>query len=695
MNVPARPPTRRFKALKKEEKMKKMVKKMLALAASALFFGLCATGCSNGGDDPISYPQVIPQVQNTNENNNGNGNNTPSTNPTGNESISGTPTSTVSAESDENADIQIVMCGDSIMRTYAPAEGDECGWGQVLQFYFDKGVYVNNTLSNGGRSSKSFYYEKGRWENVKAILSARKAAGKKTYVFINFGHNDQKYSGNGSTFMNYATFAKENPAGWADKTYAKESSVIDSYDPSTSPDNGTYKDFLKKYIDETTALGGTPVIFSPFVRCDVANGKVTDKGAHDLTTAYSDESAPRGNYREAAKEIAEANNVAFVDITQLTREYVDSAVAVNKHKFVYWPTDNTHVRTLGALKICELAVSVLKTKIPELASHMVTPNPRVFVDSATLDFGRMYPGNNAVRSFKVSTFNVTSGKITITAPQGYSVSKSENDGFAKSLEIETTGAYFGDDIYIKFEPTEVSEYNFNLQVSHTSVSPDFGNSPSGSKKGDILLVALTGAGKQKAAGGQDYTVTWPMIDASNKVCYTATVDPEGVVSPAVVTLASGLKESTFKNDYVYGKPRARFCSAKAAGWPGEKTDDMYIEFKLPAGNATVLVNQITLQLATSGTGNMKWDVLYSTNDDFSSPVTIIQGGMGKALDKDGATSADAKECLATVASEADMAMSIAGKTLTIRVYPYMKAADAKGENRMIMVGDVKIEGLVQ
>ena len=65
----------------------------------------------------------------------------------------------MTADSDENADIQIVMCGDSIMRTYSAADGDETGWGQVLQFYFDTGVYVNNTLSNGGRSSKSFYYE--------------------------------------------------------------------------------------------------------------------------------------------------------------------------------------------------------------------------------------------------------------------------------------------------------------------------------------------------------------------------------------------------------------------------------------------------------------------------------------------------------------------------------------------------------
>ncbi|MCR5172898.1 MAG: hypothetical protein K6B73_08535, partial [Treponema sp.] len=515
--------------------MKKLKKLISLSAAAALLLGTAFISCKTNDESPSSQPETTTQPEEKSDPVVNNGTDT---------NITGTKVSTVTPEADENADIQIVMCGDSIMRTYTPADGDETGWGQVLQFYFDTGVYVNNTLSNGGRSSKSFYYEKGRWENVKSILTERKAAGKKTYVFINFGHNDQKYSGNGSTFMNYATYAKENPSGWADVTYTKESNVIDSYDPSTAPDNGTYQDFLQKYIDETKALSGIPVIFSPFVRCDVSGGKVTDKGAHNLTTVYANETAARGDYPSAAKEIADANNVTFVDITQLTRDYVDSAVAAGKEKFVYWPNDNTHVRTLGALKICELAMGKIKEKIPELASHAITPEARILVDANTIDFGRLYPANNTVKSFKVSAFNVTSGKITIKAPKGYTVSLSENSGFEKSLEINTTASYIGDNIYVKFEPDSVAEFNYNLQVTHSSITPDFGNSPVGSAKDNILLVALTGAGKQQVAGGQDFEVTWPMIDSSKKVCYTATVDPEGVVSPAVAVIGSGLKETT-------------------------------------------------------------------------------------------------------------------------------------------------------
>lgn len=666
--------------------LKKIRTGMGALSALMLLAVATFTGCSDGSSGG-STDKSEPLVETLPEDDGGI------------TDVDGTAVQTVTPESDENADIQIVMCGDSIMRTYEAADGDETGWGQVLQFFFDTGVYVNNTLSQGGRSSKSFYYEKGRWENVKAILSERSAAGKKTYVFINFGHNDQKYIGNGDTFMNYATFAKENPAGWADVTYTKESNVIDSYDPSTAPDNGTYKDFLKKYITETKALGGTPVIFSPFVRCYSSNGIISDKGAHNLTEAYThtkgDEAAPRGNYPEAAKEAAEENDAVYVDLTALSKTYVESALVAGKEKFVYWPNDTTHVCAAGALKIAELAVNGLKDKIPELSSHMKTPDARIMVNASTVNFGNIYPENTTVKSFKISAYNTRGGSITVTAPEGYTVSLSESTGFAKKVQINTPVAYFGDTVYVRFEPAAVKEYNHNLQVTHSSITPDFGNSPCGTASSNILLIALTGAGKQKAVGGTDFTVTWPMIDSSKGVLYTPTVEPEGVITAGTATLSSNLVASTAKADYVNKVYRSRFASSLAEGWPGSRSESLYLEYKVIGSSSTTLINQITLNLASSGTGNMRWDVLYSTKDDFSSPVTLVQGGQGTAIDQDGATSAKANDVLTEVKSDSDMGVDITGKTLTLRVYPYMKSADTNGSGRLLMTGDIIIEGLVQ
>jgi hypothetical protein len=49
------------------------------------------------------------------------------------------------------------MCGDSLMRTYAANASDQTGWGQVLDQFLSADANVDNTLSNGGRSSRSLY----------------------------------------------------------------------------------------------------------------------------------------------------------------------------------------------------------------------------------------------------------------------------------------------------------------------------------------------------------------------------------------------------------------------------------------------------------------------------------------------------------------------------------------------------------
>ena len=69
------------------------------------------------------------------------------------------------------------MAGDSLTRTYAANAADQAGWGQVLGQFFTSDVTVDNTLSNGGRSSRSFYNEIGRWDQVKARLMAAQTAG--------------------------------------------------------------------------------------------------------------------------------------------------------------------------------------------------------------------------------------------------------------------------------------------------------------------------------------------------------------------------------------------------------------------------------------------------------------------------------------------------------------------------------------
>ena len=95
-------------------------------------------------------------------------------------------------------DFTVFMIGDSTMANKDTTGGkQERGWGMVLQQYFDNHVVVDNHAVNG-RSTKSFINE-GRWDKVLAKIKPG------DYVFIQFGHNDEKpqpdrHTDPGSTF---------------------------------------------------------------------------------------------------------------------------------------------------------------------------------------------------------------------------------------------------------------------------------------------------------------------------------------------------------------------------------------------------------------------------------------------------------------------------------------------------------------
>ena len=65
----------------------------------------------------------------------------------------------VDAKTITTGPVRIIMAGDSLTRTYAANAADQAGWGQVLGQFLTSDATVDNTLSNGGRSSRSFYNE--------------------------------------------------------------------------------------------------------------------------------------------------------------------------------------------------------------------------------------------------------------------------------------------------------------------------------------------------------------------------------------------------------------------------------------------------------------------------------------------------------------------------------------------------------
>lgn len=214
------------------------------------------------------------------------------------------------ATADEGKKLRIAMVGDSTMASYPKPPKDRpdlTGWGQVFdQFFTDKVEILNHAAS--GRSTKSFIAE-GRW---KKVLEARP-----DYVFIQFGHNDQK-----------------------DKTLA--------------PNEG-YREHLIRYIEDARQAGIKPVLVTPVARRTYKDGK-----ASTTLTPFAD----------AAKKVAKEKAVPVIDLHQLAFELFDSLGDDGSADFNPAPADRTHFSKKGALAIAGLVAKAVPSSVPDLKTYL-------------------------------------------------------------------------------------------------------------------------------------------------------------------------------------------------------------------------------------------------------------------------------------------------------------------------------------
>lgn len=560
--------------------------------------------------------------------------------------------------------IEIICCGDSIMKNYPASDSDQYGMGQALDVFFNDNVNVVTDISNGGRSTRLFYNEEVMWPKVKSMLAENKAANKPTFVIFSFGHNDQReYDDVNKTYGAQFTWASENENG----TVA-----------------GTHYDFMERYIVETRELGAVPICVTPFVRANYEGSAVSPYGKHDWSNKTGKkDSKPRGNYPAAMKAAAEKHGAILVDLTELSAEKVAEYNAAGKEKFFYVDSDSTHERTLGGLEIGRLITDNLK-KQGYLASYINDVQPRVMVNKKALAFGRLLTTASKTDSFKLSSFANTSGSVTITAPDCYSLSLEENGEYKSTLTIDTAADFIGTTVYVKFAPSAIAEYNGNLTITHTSVTPDFGNTPEGTIEGNALKISLTGAGKEKKTGGSAFDASWLTDNAKYVETPACTFED---IAPANVSL-TGLEYNSFKNN------ACRFLITGGT-WPvndtGVKRDTEYLQFAIPAQGFELTVNKISFAAGSGGGSFMRWSAYYSTSADFANPTPL-----GEILGE-----GQTKDTVATFSyggeASDDAALGIPvedGQTLYLRIYPSHKDTSEK-TGKTFMLRDVVISGLAE
>jgi lysophospholipase L1-like esterase len=190
----------------------------------------------------------------------------------------------------------LFMAGDSTMCDWDPAASDaitpptpsiERGWGQELSQYFAPGLAVAD-YAVSGQTAGGFY--------ATYFPAARMAMKAGDYLFIQFGHNDQK----------------------------------------VAADIANYQANLTKYIVDAKAKGVTPVIFTPVARGTGTNFAGLDQQARDLATAQQ---------------------VALVDLTNLAWAYYQT---LPDKTVLFVPGQETHFTESGATQIAGIVVKALK-----------------------------------------------------------------------------------------------------------------------------------------------------------------------------------------------------------------------------------------------------------------------------------------------------------------------------------------------
>ena len=212
--------------------------------------------------------------------------------------------------------LRIVIIGDSTVSEY-PASRPDRGWGQYIEEQFRPGTVTVTNLAVPGRSTKTFIDE-GRWAEALRL--------RPRYVIVQFGHNDSH----------------------------------DPRNPESTDATTDYRAYLRRYIDESRAVGALPILVTPMVRR-------TFDAEGQLTEAPSGANRPLGDYARAMKEVGVEKDVPVIDLYASSLALARRLGPAGSAQFANSPGDATHFNEQGARAMADLVMRELPGAAPELA----------------------------------------------------------------------------------------------------------------------------------------------------------------------------------------------------------------------------------------------------------------------------------------------------------------------------------------
>ena len=216
----------------------------------------------------------------------------------------------------------IFLCGNSTVVD----QNDEpyASWGQMIPRWFDTTVSISNHAESG-LTARTFLGSK----RLDKILTMMK---KGDWVFVEFGHNDEKEK-------------KPGDGPWYHYSYN-----------------------LKIFVDRVRANGGNIVFCTPTQR------RTFDEDMKTLVNSH-------GDFPAAMKAVAERENVPIIDLNEMTKEFfVSLGYEGSKKALCYYAkgsfpnqekelADRTHFNPYGAYEVAKMVIMGMKqNKLPFVSS---------------------------------------------------------------------------------------------------------------------------------------------------------------------------------------------------------------------------------------------------------------------------------------------------------------------------------------
>lgn len=556
--------------------------------------------------------------------------------------------------------IKVHTIGDSTMATYSESTTVTRGWGQMFQQFFTDAVTVNNRAKSGA-SSKSFYEEAAYWESVKKQIQPG------DYVLIQFAHNDEKNDGmDGDEVKAY--YESIGDQAKADAT---------DYRGTTA--SGTYKEYLRKYVEETRALGATPVLVGAICRKYFTGSTIRRNGRHDLGDDFSlltTSGIKEGNkvgeddhtydYPYQMRLVADEMGVSYIDLTTATKELYESYGDAKANELLFDGDGSTHTSAMGATLIARLCAQLLQKQ--GILTEYINLTSDLSVNPSKADLGEAYKGQTVVKEFQISGFDLqpAEGNVTITASKGLQVS-ADGESYSGSISMSYKEGNMIGTFYARCEFAEEGPINEEITVT------------SGDK---TITIPVTGT-SIVLEGGVPVQAYWRLEK-----------DDECEVTGPMNTLGQSYSGMTLQK---YSAPNTNTTWPKWTGfdasrktqrnviegesWPAGEIDEVstrYIEFAVqPAKGTTLKVDSMSMFVCGCGGNGMCCKIYYSKEENFANPVNIFEMKSMPANNMQ-------YVCSMPVLSVNE------GETLRIRVYPwYNNAATGK----TICLSDVTIHGI--